>query len=331
MQILIISFVVSLLVTVMLTPLALPLLRRLKFGQRIRDEGPARHRLKAGTPTMGGLLILLGMAAGICLSAGLAFFVRGDIEYFLVLFVTLGFGLIGFIDDYIKVALKRSLGLRAREKLLFQGLIAAGLAFWAVNYSGRGTAITVPFTRWADSGGFSLDFGWLPFVLFTILLTVGMANAVNLTDGLDGLASGASFFAALGMLAVALVAGKYNIAISMAAMAGGCLGFLYFNRYPARLFMGDTGALALGGGLAATAIITGGELFLLLIGGLFIVETLSVIIQVISFKTTGKRVFRMTPLHHHFELGGWSESKVVLASYAASLIFLLIGLAGLRL
>ena len=331
MQILSLSFAVSLLVTLLLTPLASPLLRKLKLGQSIREEGPESHRRKAGTPTMGGLLILLGMAAGIGLTGAIAYSVRSDLEYFLVLIVAVGFGLIGFWDDYLKVARKRSMGLRAREKLFGQGLIAAGLAFWVVRYSERGTALTLPFTNWSGDGGISVDLGWFPFVVFAVLLTVGFANAVNLTDGLDGLASGTSFFAALGLAAVALLAGKYGIAISMAAMAGGCLGFLYFNRHPAKLFMGDTGALALGGGLAAAGILSGGELTLLLIGGVFIGETLSVIIQVISFQTTGKRVFRMTPLHHHFELGGWSENKVVGVFCVAALLFLVLGLAGQRL
>lgn len=328
MQILVIGFMLSLLATLLLTILALPLLRRYKFGQSIRAEGPGSHRFKAGTPTMGGVLLLLGMAAGIGLSSIIYPAVRGDMECYMVFLVALGFGIIGFIDDYIKVVLKRSMGLRAREKLLGQILVASGLSIWLIFFTDRGTALTMPFTNWIGNGGYSADFGWIPFLVFAVLLAVGMANAVNLTDGLDGLAAGSSFLAAVGMAAIAIIAGKYGISLSMAAMAGGCLGFLYFNRYPAKLFMGDTGSLALGGGLSAAALITGSELCLLLVGGIFVVETVSVIIQVLSFQIVGRRVFRMSPLHHHFELGGWQESKVVNTFWAASLIFVLIGLAG---
>jgi len=315
-----IGFAVALVVTFLLTSLALPLLRKLKFGQNIRNDGPESHLHKAGTPTMGGLLLLAGMALAVLLLAW------GHSDGLLVLLVTLGFGLIGFIDDYIKVVQKRSLGLRAREKLLGQGLIAAGLAYWVVFFTDRGTAIYLPFTNLFSPAGFSLDLGWWPFLAFTMLLMMGMANAVNLTDGLDGLAAGCSLLVALGMMAVALLTDANGVAISMAAMAGGCLGFLYYNRHPARVFMGDTGSLALGGGIAAAAVITGSELCLLLIGGIFVAETLSVILQVISFKLTGKRIFRMSPLHHHFELGGWRESKVVVVFWIVSAVFVGFGL-----
>ena len=322
MQALIISFFVSLVVALLLTPLALPLLRRFKFGQSIRAEGPGSHQYKAGTPTMGGIMLLIGMAAGVLLYA------RGSKDGLIVLLVTLGFGIIGFIDDYIKVVLKRSLGLRAREKLLGQGLVAAGLACWVAFFSDRGLEWTLPFTSWVSPGGLSFEFGWLPFLLFTVLFAMGMANAVNLTDGLDGLAAGVSSLTALGMAAIAFMAGNNGVALSMVAMAGGCLGFLFFNRHPAKLFMGDTGSLALGGGLAAAAVITGSEFCLLLIGGIFIVETVSVILQVLSFKIIGRRIFRMSPLHHHFELSGWAENKVVRTFLAASAIFMALGLAG---
>jgi phospho-N-acetylmuramoyl-pentapeptide-transferase len=314
---------ISLAVTLLLGPLAIPALKRLKFGQSIRSDGPARHLKKAGTPTMGGVMFLAGTAAGGFL------LVRGSEDGMVVLIMTLGFGLIGFIDDYIKVVLKRSLGLRAREKLLGQILLSAGLAFWAVFGLGRGTDLVLPFSGFFAAGGIHLQLGWWLFLAFTVLFVVGISNAVNLTDGLDGLAAGVSLLVALAMMMVALAAFKTGVAVSMAALAGGCLGFLFYNRHPAKVFMGDTGSLALGGGLATAAVITGSEVLLLITGGIFVLEALSVIIQVISFQTTGRRVFRMSPLHHHFELGGWGEKKVVLTFWAATLLFAAIGLAGL--
>lgn len=316
------AFAVSLVVTILLGPLAIPTLKRLKFGQNIRSDGPSRHLQKAGTPTMGGVMFLAGTTAGGFMLA------RGMADGMVVLLIALGYGLIGFVDDYIKVVLKRSLGLRAREKLLGQILLAAGLAFWVVFGMDRGTGLVLPFSGFFTPGGVDLDLGWWPFLVFTILIVVGVSNAVNLTDGLDGLAAGVSMLVALAMVVVALKAGKTGVAVSMAALSGGCLGFLYYNRHPARVFMGDTGSLALGGGLAAAAVITRSELFLLIIGGIFVLETLSVIIQVISFQTTGRRVFRMSPLHHHFELGGWGEKRVVLTFWAITLVFAVIGLAG---
>jgi len=322
MQELWMAFAASLFVTLLLGPLVIPVLRKLMFGQNLRADGPARHLQKAGTPTMGGVIFLAGA------SAGVLFIAQGARDSVIVLVVTLGFGLIGFLDDYIKVVLKRSLGLRAREKLFGQCLLAAGLAYWVVYSSDRGTGLSLPFSYLVIPGGADLDLGWWLFLAFTVLLVVGMANAVNLTDGLDGLAAGISLLVALGMMVIALIADKPGVALSLAALAGGCLGFLYYNRHPARVFMGDTGSLALGGGLGAAAVMTRSELFLIIIGGIFIIETLSVIIQVISFQTRGKRVFRMSPLHHHFELGGWGENKVVLTFWAATMVLGVIGLAG---
>ncbi|MCG9968082.1 phospho-N-acetylmuramoyl-pentapeptide-transferase [Pelotomaculum terephthalicicum JT] len=316
------AFAASLLTTLLVGPLAIPVLRKLKFGQNIRAEGPSRHQQKAGTPTMGGVIFLAGVSVAVLLVA------QGARDSIIVLVVSLGFGLIGFLDDYIKVVLKRSLGLRAREKLLGQGLLAAGLAYWVVFLSDRGTSLSLPFSYLIVNGGASLDLGWWLFLAFTVLVVVGMANAVNLTDGLDGLAAGVSLLVALGMMVIALLMDNTGVALSLAALAGGCLGFLYFNRHPARVFMGDTGSLALGGGLGAAAVITRSELFLLIIGGIFIIETLSVVIQVISFQTRGKRIFRMSPLHHHFELGGWGENQVVLTFWTATIVFSMIGLAG---
>jgi len=317
------AFVISLAVTSLLGPLIIPLLKRMKFGQNIRSEGPSRHLNKAGTPTMGGVIFLAGTVAG-CF-----FLARGQADSLIVLAAVLGFGLIGFLDDYMKVVLKRSLGLKARQKLLCQVLLAAGLTFWIVYGLGRGTEIVIPFAGFFTLGGIQLELGVWPFMAFAVMVIVSAANAVNLTDGLDGLAAGVSMLVALALMIIALFVLRDGVAVSMAALAGGCLGFLIYNRHPAKVFMGDTGSLALGGGLGAAAVITRSELFLLIIGGIFVLETLSVIIQVICYQTTGRRFFRMSPLHHHYELGGWSENRVVFTFWTATLIFAAIGLIGI--
>lgn len=302
----------ALVISLLLGPLLIPLLRWMKFGQRVRDDGPQRHLSKAGTPTMGGIIFLAA------LTIAALYWAPRDGELFSVLLVTLGYGLIGFIDDYIKIVLKRPLGLRAREKLLGQillGLVLGATAVWGL---GRGTSLAVPFFD------ISLDLGgW--YILFAAFILVGFGNAVNLTDGLDGLAAGTVAIAAAAYIPVALFMDKTSLALFAAAAAGGCLGFLAFNYHPAKIFMGDTGSLALGGALAGLAIITRTDLGLLIIGGVFVIETLSVIIQVISFQTTGQRVFLMSPLHHHFELAGWSETRVVKVFWAASFLFAAVG------
>jgi len=316
------AFIVALVATLALGPLTIPLLRRLKFGQSIRDDGPSRHLSKAGTPTMGGVMFLAGTVVAVLFAAW------GNRDALVVLGITLGFGLIGFIDDFVKVALKRSLGLRAREKLLGQILLAALLGALAPTFLERGTAMAVPFAALVAGESVFLDPGHWFYILFIIVVTVGVANAVNLTDGLDGLASGVTVAAAAAFIPIGLLAGRPGVSLAMAALIGGCLGFLYYNRHPARLFMGDTGSLALGGALAAAAVLTGSELALPLIGGVFVLETLSVILQVFSFQVFGRRIFRMSPLHHHFELVGWSETKVVVTFWLAALGFAILGLIG---
>lgn len=312
---------ISLLVTLLLGPITIPLLKRLKFGQTIRAEGPSAHMAKTGTPTMGGIMFLIGIAtSGVFL---LQSNVPGRAEGLVVLAVTLGYGLIGFLDDFIKVVLKRNLGLRAREKILGQVILATVLSVVAVFQLGRGTDYIIPY-----SAGISFDPGWWPFFALTLFVLLGTSNGVNLTDGLDGLAAGATVFTAGAFAILALVTGKIGTAIVLAAVVGGCAGFLFYNRHPARVFMGDTGSLALGGALGAAAVVTRNELLLIVIGGLYVLETLSVIIQVISFKSTGRRVFRMSPLHHHFELSGWSENKVVRNFWLLSFMFSLVGLLG---
>lgn len=314
---------VSFVVAALLGPLVIPMLRRLKFGQNVRDDGPARHLAKSGTPTMGGVIFIAGITVAGILTA------RYSPEGLLILATTLGFGLIGFLDDFIKIALKRPLGLRAREKLAGQILISLLLGVLAVSTLGRGTDVVLPFSGLFTPGGVSVDLGIWGFMAFAVVVMLGSANGVNLTDGLDGLAAGVTAIVAVAFLLVALMVDKWGVALMMAAVAGGCLGFLLYNRHPARVFMGDTGSLALGGALGATAILTRSELFLFIIGGIYVLETLSVIIQVFSFQVFHRRVFRMSPLHHHFELGNWSENRIVLTFSAASMLFAVLGIAGL--
>ena len=289
--------VLALAVVLALGPLVIPALRRLKFGQTVRSDGPRAHLKKTGTPTMGGLMFLLGIGLATLVA------VKPTPSLFMALGLTLTYGLIGFADDFIKIYWHRPLGLRAREKLLAQ-FILAGLMTWGAVHYGRGTALEIPFTT------INFDLGPLYFV-FEILFISFTANAVNLTDGLDGLASGVTVIAVLVYLVLTWGTNQTGLAAFSGAVAGGCLGFLFYNRYPARIFMGDTGSLALGAALAALAVLTRTELWLPLIGLIFVLEALSVIIQVISFRLTGKRIFRMSPLHHHFELVGWNEKKVV--------------------
>ena len=262
---------------------------------------------------MGGLLIL----AGICVAALVIHTTAPAV--WLMLFVTLACGALGFVDDYIKVVLKRNLGLRAKEKLLGQILIAALFSWIITRYLGRGTELWIPGLN------ATWDLGFL-FHVLVFFIIVGTTNAVNLTDGLDGLAAGTTAVAAVIYAAVSWVLGQPDVAGFFTVVAGAALGFLVFNRHPARIFMGDTGSLALGGALAAGAVLTGTELLLPVIGAVFVAEAMSVILQVASFKTTGRRIFRMSPLHHHFELGGWPETRVVRMFWAAGIIAGLVGL-----
>lgn len=289
------------------TFLLIPFLRRLKAGQSIREEGPQSHMSKEGTPTMGGLAIILA----VLLSS--AFFTPVDAQLLLMFGAFLLFAGIGFIDDFFKVIYKRNLGLTAKQKLVLQIFIAILLAFAQSRLSGEDVSVYVPFIKvYINLGIF-----YIPFVAFVV---VAMVNAVNLTDGLDGLASGVTAIAAACLAIVGYRFGFDSAGIFSAAISGACLGFLFYNRYPAKLFMGDTGSLALGGGLAAASIFMNMELLLPLIGGIYVAEAVSVIIQVFVFKTqNGRRFFRMAPLHHHFEQGGWSETKVVRIFYSVTL------------
>ncbi len=297
---------VSFVLSVLFGPLFIPLLRRLKFGQQVRVDGPESHLKKTGTPTMGGIIILIALTL-----AFLKFADQGP-EYWAILTACLGFGLVGFMDDYIKIVFKRSLGLTAKQKLLGQLLFSAifCLILYQMDHS---TVISVPGTDW------SIDLGWA-YYLLVVIMFLGSTNAVNFTDGLDGLLPGTSALAFGAFAVIALEATQPQAAVFSAAVVGAVLGFLVYNAHPAKIFMGDTGSLGLGGGIAAVAILTKTELLLIVIGGVFVLEMLSVIIQVASFKTRGKRVFKMSPIHHHFELSGWSEWRVVTTFWIAGLL-----------
>ena len=289
-------------------PWFIPKLHALKFGQSIREEGPQSHQVKSGTPTMGGMMIILGLTVATLV------FSPWTKEVMLALFVILGHFLLGFLDDYIKVVRKHNEGLKPRQKLLGQIIIAGLVAV----FGGLPTDLWVPFVG-------NIDFGFF-FYAFMMFVMVGITNAVNLTDGLDGLASGTVAVASFFYMLVCAAMGKGELAVMLAATVGACLGFLKFNYHPAKIFMGDTGSLALGGVMAAAGILTHTELLLALIGFIFVCETLSVIIQVASFKSTGKRVFLMSPIHHHFELKGWSELKVVWVFWTVGLVMGILGL-----
>lgn len=294
-------------------PLLIPELHKLKFGQSIREEGPKSHQAKSGTPTMGGIMIILAIVVATVAAAPLTPAVL------LALFITLGHFVLGFLDDYIKVVKKRNLGLKAKQKMLGQILIAIVTMIVGTRVLGIDTTIWIPI---ADVN-VDIGVGYYFLVLFVL---VGTSNAVNLTDGLDGLASGTVAIASGAYALVCYMTGHYDLAIFSVAMMMACLAFLRFNAHPAKVFMGDTGSLALGGAVAAVGILTHTEILLAVIGFVFVCEALSVIIQVISFKTTGKRVFRMSPIHHHFELGGWKETKVVFVFWMVGLIASVVGL-----
>jgi phospho-N-acetylmuramoyl-pentapeptide-transferase len=308
----ILALVVSLVVVLILGPVLIPILYRMKFGQEVRDDGPKTHLKKQGTATMGGVMILLGSTIA-------AFLFTDDLWKTLLLTgITLGAGLLGFLDDYLKVILRRPLGLKARHKILGQFLLGILLA-WGAVLLGRDTTIIIPFI----GNEFDIGLFYYPFVM---IVFISATNAVNLTDGLDGLASGLMAIAAGVYVLISWIMGNTAAAVFAAALSGACLGFLKHNYHPAKVFMGDTGSLALGGALAALAVLTGTELVLLVLGAVFVFEVLSVIIQVVSFQLTGKRVFKMSPLHHHFELCGWPEVKVVHLFWLMGFCFALLGL-----
>ncbi|MEA4922033.1 MAG: phospho-N-acetylmuramoyl-pentapeptide-transferase [Eubacteriaceae bacterium] len=308
----IIPAVVGFIAAVILTAILIPVLKR-QAGQNIREEGPEAHQAKAGTPSMGGAAIIV--AAVIAFLTGWYF----DSDGMVIMAGMILFGAIGFFDDWLKVIKKQNEGLKPWQKFGLQFIFAVLIAVYVGLFSQHGTDVFVPFAK------VTVDFGmwYIPFIVFTIL---AMVNAVNLTDGLDGLASGTTAIVALYLLWLAYTVGAVSSAIAMAAIMGACLGFLVFNRNPAKVFMGDTGSLALGGVITAAAIVMKMELLLPIVGIVYVLEVLSVCMQVTYFKATGgKRIFKMTPLHHHFELSGMKETTVVIMFWGITFVFCILG------
>lgn len=312
-KMLILSFIVSLVIGLVFGPLVIKELKKFHARQSEREEGPQSHKYKAGTPTMGGILILTALTAS-CL-----IFDPMDLRKGLALFLALGHGVIGFLDDSIKAIKHRNLGLTAKQKLAGQFVMAAIFCYILDAFLHFPTTLWIPFTS------ITVDLGMF-YYLFVFVMIVGTSNAVNLTDGLDGLAAGSCAITSVAYVVIAVALGYTHFAIFGTALTGACLGFLFYNQHPAKMFMGDTGSLALGGALAAMAILTKTELLLILAGGLYVIEALSVIIQVISFKTRGVRVFKMSPIHHHFELSGWSEVKVVTVFWSFSALMAILSI-----
>ena len=318
----ILSLVVTIAVAFAVTAISgkwfIPFLRKLKYGQTILEDGPVWHKSKQGTPTMGGMMFIVGSVLAALVGAATmginesATTSLNQLHLYAGLAMSIGFGALGFADDYVKVVKKQNLGLTAKQKMAGQLLISA--AYLAVLYIGGATStiLHIPFIG-------QLDIGLLyyPFAMFVI---VGTVNAVNLTDGIDGLCSSVTFVAAIGMMIVATILGITEMNLLAGALAGGCLGFLCWNFHPAKVFMGDTGSLFLGGMICAVAFGVKMPMLLLFVGIIYIVETMSVILQVISFQSTGKRIFKMSPIHHHYEMSGWSEEKIVGVFSAVTLI-----------
>ncbi len=327
--------ITALMISFMLGPWLIATLQRLQIGQSIRKVGPESHFVKEGTPTMGGAMILLAIILPTLLWADLS-----NLYIWVTLLVTAGYGAVGFIDDYLKVVRKNSDGISARQKMFWQIIIATAAALLLYFSTGFDTHLSVPFFKNVNP-----DLG-IFYIPFAILVMVGASNAVNLTDGLDGLAIGPMIIAAGTFLMLAYLAGNAKLsaylqitsiqgagelAILCGAMVGAGLGFLWFNSYPAQVFMGDVGSLSLGGALGVVAVITKNEFLLVIVGGIFVIEALSVIVQVTSFRYWGRRVFRMAPIHHHFELKGWPEPKIIVRFWIISIILALIALSTLKL
>lgn len=315
------AFVIAL----VLGPVFIPMLHNLKFGQFIREEGPKSHQKKSGTPTIGGIIFLVAiLVSSLILS-------KFNSTLAALIFITFGFGLIGFLDDYIKVAKKRNLGLTPSQKIIGQFIVATVFAFFIVNSMKYGTTTYVPFMK----KFIDLKWGFIPFIIFVI---IGTVNSVNLTDGIDGLASSVTVVVMIFFIIIAIgfspvikangaaIIDEKNLSIFSGAVLGSLMGFLVFNCNPAKVFMGDTGSLALGGAVVGLAVLLKVPIILIIIGFVYMMESLSVIIQVTSFKTTGKRVFKMSPIHHHFEMCGWSETKIVTVFSIVTAVLCMIGL-----
>ena len=305
--------IIGFLIVVILGPIFIPMLTKFKFGQTVRDDGPQTHLQKNGTPTMGGVIMIIAI-----LITGLT---RAKIDKDLLvgLICITGFGLVGFLDDFIKIKMKRSLGLKAYQKIILQFALALFVSYYQYSASPSATQMMVPFTD------IVINLGplYVPIMMFVI---IGTVNAVNLTDGLDGLASGVTLIVSIFFMMLAISVGNSDVGILSAATGGACLGFLGFNSYPAKVFMGDTGSMALGGAVVAFAVLTNSVLLIPIVGGIYFAEAISVIIQVASFKLTGKRVFKMAPIHHHFEQCGWPETRVVFVFWITTVVLAWIGI-----
>lgn len=293
------SVLIAFFISLILGPLLIPLLHRLKFGQNIREEGPKSHQKKAGTPTMGGLIFIVSSFIT------MAILIRKPSDKAMIaLYAFIAFGIIGALDDGLKIVHKKNLGLRAVEKMILLIIVSGILGYYAATNSSIGTKILIPFTQIS----FDLGVWYIPFV---VLYFAATANAVNLTDGLDGLATSITLLVMTFFALISYALGHYTVSIFCGVIAGSLLGFLRYNAFPAQVFMGDTGSLALGGAVATVAMILKLPLLVIIVGGVYAIETLSVILQVASFKLTGKRIFKMSPIHHHFELSGWHETRIV--------------------
>ncbi|MCI5630447.1 MAG: phospho-N-acetylmuramoyl-pentapeptide-transferase [Clostridiales bacterium] len=305
--------IIGFLIVVILGPIFIPMLAKFKFGQTVRDDGPQTHLQKNGTPTMGGVIMIIAI-----LITGLT---RAKIDKDLLvgLICITGFGFVGFLDDFIKIKMKRSLGLKAYQKIILQFALALFVSYYQYSASPSATQIMIPFTDYI----INLGPLYVPIMMFVI---IGTVNAVNLTDGLDGLASGITLIVSIFFMLLAISVGNSDVAILAAATGGACLGFLGFNSYPAKVFMGDTGSMALGGAVVSFAVLTNSVLLIPIVGGIYFAEAISVIIQVTSFRLTGKRVFKMAPIHHHFEQCGWPETRVVFVFWIATVVLAWIGI-----
>lgn len=317
----ILAIIIAFAVSAILCPIVIPFLHKLKFGQQVREDGPQAHLKKQGTPTMGGLVFLTAVVITSLL------YIRDYPRIIPVLFMTVGFGVIGFLDDYIKIVMKRSEGLNPVQKLIGQFIITGIFVYYLVCSDEVGTSMLVPFTGGFEHGIY-LDLGFL-FIPFVFVVVLGTDNGVNFTDGLDGLCTSVTILVAT-FLTIISIGENSGISPITGAVVGSLLGFLLFNVYPAKVFMGDTGSLALGGFVASSAFMMQIPLFIPIIGLIYLVEVLSVIMQVSYFKAThGKRIFRMAPIHHHFELGGWSETRVVAVFSIVTALLCLVAYLGL--
>lgn len=313
----IMPLLVSFAVTALISPILIPWLKKLKFGQEILEIGPNWHKSKSGTPTMGGIAFISGIFTAIIL----ALFVKCDLPLLMMLLISLGFGIIGFTDDYIKVVKKRNLGLTARQKFLLQTILAVIYVVVLAKTGNLNNHIIIPFMSK------TVEMPWILYTLLVLFVVTGTVNAVNLTDGIDGLAASITAFVSLFFVISAVLFSDLDSMWYALAVLGGCMAFLIFNAHPAKMFMGDTGSLFLGGSISVLAVGLKMPLILIIVGFVYLFETLSVIIQVTSFKLTGKRVFKMTPIHHHFEMCGWKENKIVGVFTAVTILLCIIGIA----